>query len=63
MSGTSMAAPHAAGAAALEWEAHPRSSARAIRNRLDALARDAGVPGRDPDFGFGILDLSKLADG
>jgi thermitase len=63
MSGTSMATPHAAGAAALEWDAHPRSSARTIRNRLDALARDAGVPGRDPDFGFGILDLSKLADG
>lgn len=60
-SGTSMATPHAAGAAALEWEAHPRSSARTIRKRLDALAADAGAPGRDPQFGFGILDLVRMA--
>jgi thermitase len=59
-SGTSMATPHAAGAAALEWQAHPRSTASAIRRRLDALGADAGEPGRDPDFGFGILDLAQL---
>ena len=59
-SGTSMATPHAAGAAALEWQAHPRSSAKTIRKDLDDLAADAGPPGRDPDFGFGILDLSRL---
>src|SRR4051794_15736180 len=59
-SGTSMATPHAAGAAALEWEAHPRSRASTIRKRLDALVADAGTPGRDPDFGFGILDLAGL---
>jgi thermitase len=62
-SGTSMATPHVAGAAALEWEAHPRSSAKTIRNHLDALTADAGQPGRDPDFGFGILDLSRLSTG
>ena len=62
-SGTSMATPHAAGAAALVWEAHPRSSANAIRRRLDALTADAGAVGRDADFGFGILDLSRLASG
>jgi thermitase len=60
-SGTSMATPHAAGAAALDWEAHPRSTAKTIRNHLDALAADAGSPGRDPEFGFGILDLSRMA--
>lgn len=60
-SGTSMATPHVAGAAALEWQAHPRSSASTIRRRLDALVRDAGAPGRDPDYGFGILDLARLA--
>ena len=59
-SGTSMATPHAAGAAALEWEAHPRSSAKTIRTRLDAMTVDTGAPGRDPQFGFGILDLSRL---
>jgi thermitase len=59
-SGTSMATPHAAGAAALAWDAHPRSSARAIRARLDALAADAGAPGRDPDYGFGVVDLARI---
>jgi thermitase len=60
-SGTSMAAPHVAGAAALEWEAHPRSSASAIRRRLDALGVDVGPAGRDPETGFGTLDLARIA--
>jgi thermitase len=59
-SGTSMATPHAAGAAALEWDANPRSTASTVRSRLDALVSDAGAPGRDPDYGFGVLDLAKL---
>jgi thermitase len=62
MSGTSMATPHAAGAAALEWEAHPRSAARRIRELLDGLGADAGPTGRDPEYGFGILDLARLPD-
>lgn len=61
-SGTSMATPHVAGAAALEWDAHPRSTASAIRKRLDALGADAGAPGRDPDYGFGVLDLARLSE-
>jgi thermitase len=59
-SGTSMATPHAAGAAALEWEAHPRAAARTIRTHLHEIAADTGPPGRDPDFGFGILDLARI---
>lgn len=59
-SGTSMATPHAAGAAALVWDAHPRSSARTIRARLDGLADDVGAPGRDPDYGLGVLDLARI---
>ena len=62
-SGTSMATPHAAGAAALEWEAHPRSSAKTIRRDLDDLAVDTGEPGRDPDYGFGVIDLARMAAG
>jgi subtilisin family serine protease len=60
-SGTSMATPHAAGAAALLWDAHRRSSASTIRARLDALTDDVGAAGRDPVFGFGIVDLARLA--
>src|SRR3954452_12431686 len=62
-SGTSMATPHAAGAAALEWDAHPRSAARTIRNRLDQLGADAGPPGRDPAYGFGLIDLARMTSG
>jgi subtilisin family serine protease len=60
LSGTSMATPHAAGAAALLWDLHRRSAASTIRRRLDDLAADAGAPGRDPWFGFGILDLARM---
>jgi thermitase len=62
-SGTSMATPHAAGAAALLWDASPRASARTIRTKLDALGADAGPPGRDPEFGFGVLDLARIEAG
>lgn len=60
LSGTSMATPHAAGAAALVWGAHRRSSASAIRKRLDAAVTDAGPAGRDPRFGWGVLDLARM---
>jgi len=59
-SGTSMATPHVAGATALLWDQHRRSTAKSIRARLDATVADAGAAGRDRTFGFGVLDLSKL---
>jgi type VII secretion-associated serine protease mycosin len=45
-----------AGVAALVWSAHPEMSARDVLYRLEATATDAGAPGRDPEFGFGIVD-------
>ena len=58
MSGTSMAAPHVSGVAALLAGAHPRDSARTLRGRLDATARDLLAPGRDPATGFGMVDAA-----
>lgn len=58
-SGTSMATPHVAGVAALLWGAHRRSTATSIRSRLDASVDDLGSPGRDPQYGFGLIDLAR----
>ena len=56
-SGTSMATPHAAGAAALLWRLHPNATAAEIRRRLVHAVDDLGPAGRDPWFGHGRLNL------
>jgi subtilisin family serine protease len=55
-SGTSMAAPHAAGALALLLSAHPGLSAEQQRQYLVSTATDLGPAGQDPDFGAGRVD-------
>jgi serine protease len=55
MSGTSMATPGAAGAAALLWSNHPSCSGTEIRNAMKATAEDQGAAGRDDYFGYGIV--------
>jgi subtilisin family serine protease len=55
ISGTSMATPHVAAAAALVWSCDPSWTATQIRDALAATAKDAGAPGRDTSYGFGIV--------
>jgi subtilisin family serine protease len=55
--GTSAAAPHVAGAAALVKQAHPSLDAAGLRSFLESRALDLGVPGPDELFGVGKLLL------
>lgn len=60
--GTSAAAPHVAGAAALVLSAHPNLSARELRDFLTGRALDRGLPGLDNEFGAGRLDMQQPPD-
>ena len=53
--GTSMAAPHVAGAAALLFAAGVTDGDRVVA-LLQGTARDVGEPGRDDHYGHGIVD-------
>ncbi|WP_329344007.1 S8 family serine peptidase [Streptomyces sp. NBC_00663] len=61
MSGTSMATPHVAGAAALVKQAHPDWSAARIKAALVSSA-DAGIPGDVRETGGGRLDVKAAVD-
>lgn len=54
--GTSAAAPHAAGVAALMLHARPNTSPDRIRWLLQATAIDMKTPGFDFDSGYGLID-------
>lgn len=60
MSGTSMACPHVAGAAALAW-ASGLGSPAAVRQRLTGTAEDLGTTGFDNNFGYGLVDAQGAA--
>jgi thermitase len=61
ISGTSMATPHVSGVAALIAGRTPTGGPAAWRAKLDASVDDLGAPGRDPQFGFGRVNLVKAA--
>lgn len=59
-SGTSMAAPHVAGAIALVLQRHPCLTAAQIRAALIASAvRESGMSDFRDDFGFGRVDIAR----
>jgi type VII secretion-associated serine protease mycosin len=54
--GTSGATPIVAGVAALIRSKWPEMSAKQVINRIVTTARDAGPAGKDPLYGFGVLN-------
>ena len=63
-SGTSMSSPHVAGTAALViasgtvTDANGNGLADEVRARMASTARDLGTAGRDPHFGYGLVDAA-----
>jgi serine protease len=57
--GTSMAAPHVSATAALiiaSGVLGPKPAAKAVEYRLKTTARDLGAPGKDTQYGSGLID-------
>ncbi len=54
--GTSVAAAHVSGVAALILERNPAIDLATLENVLFSTAKDLGTPGRDSMFGYGLVD-------
>jgi subtilisin family serine protease len=61
LDGTSMASPHAVGAAALVWAASPNSTAAQVTSALEQTATDLGDAGVDNTFGYGLVNAYSAA--
>lgn len=62
LSGTSMAAPHVSGAAALLISKNPALKPHQVRSILRASADDIAPVGRDEKFGYGRLNLKRALE-
>ncbi len=60
--GTSMAAPHVAGAAALILEADPSLTPLQVKTLLEETADDFGTPGWDNIYGHGRVNVERALD-
>jgi uncharacterized repeat protein (TIGR01451 family) len=56
-SGTSQAAPHVAGLAALIWARNPSYTAAQVRSAIETTAIDLGTAGKDTSFGWGRISV------
>jgi subtilisin family serine protease len=60
--GTSMAAPHVTGVAALVWSANPSLKASEVRELLVSTAKDLGEKGKDPRYGYGLVQAKAALE-
>jgi hypothetical protein len=58
-SGTSAACPFVAGAAGLVWSIRPDLTFDQVSDLLDMGADDEGPPGKDPEYGYGRLNIRR----
>ncbi len=56
LSGTSMAAPHVSGVAALIKSINPQWGPDEIKTAIVETAIDLGPTGRDDEYGYGLID-------
>jgi serine protease len=61
-SGTSFSTPHVSAVAALIWSKYPKKSNEAVRTALQTGALDLGPAGRDPAYGFGLVQAKSSLD-
>lgn len=61
-SGTSYAAPHVTGAAALAKQAKPTLTAQEFQEALIETAKDLGEVGYDTSYGYGLIQIDALMD-
>lgn len=59
LSGTSMAAPHVAGQAALYLSEHPTATNTGMREAIRVSAEDKGALGWDQYYGYGRIDVER----
>ncbi|MBI4492192.1 MAG: S8 family serine peptidase [Chloroflexi bacterium] len=57
--GTSAAAPHVAGLAALIWSLEPDLTNDQVRRLIVEHADDLGPPGRDETYGYGLINAAR----
>ncbi|HYE35909.1 Ig-like domain-containing protein [Methylocaldum sp.] len=62
VSGTSYAAPHAAGTMALLLEAFPNANVAVLESALKQSAHDLGDSGADNSYGHGLIDAKAAYD-
>ena len=59
-SGTSVATAHMTGIIALMLSRNPKLTRIQVFELLQATSVDAGAPGRDPEYGLGLVDAFKV---
>ena len=62
VTGTSFAAPQVSGAAALVWSIAPKLTNKEVREILINSADDLGDPGKDNQYGYGLLNIEKATE-